>query len=358
VAYLARSLTLAGGYSPLNWTTADPAAYPTTLDAQGQGRVVVVAGEITVTLTGLNLTNGNADGLGGLITTDEGGGLLILTATVTLRDSQVYSNSAYMGGGICVARSHPDIVGNAIYDNSAGSQGGGVHLRFTGGTVRDNAIFDNQAHEQGGGVHVVYSDVEVSGNTIYGNRAPAGGGVTLSGYYPTLRGNAILNNVILNNGPQYRGSGVLIDSALGRKPTLLHNTLSGNTGSDGSGIHVAGANTVQLTNTVLVSHTVGITVSSGSIVTLTGALWSGNGIDSGGAGSISASNVITGDPAFGPDGYHLTENSIARDSGVNSGVPDDIDGNSRPQVAGYDLGADEFVIWHYIYLPLVFRNSG
>ena len=43
------------------------------------------------------------------------------------------------------------------------------------------------------------------------------------------------------------------------------------------------------------------------------------------------------------------------DTGVNAGVAEDIDGESRPRGISYDLGADEF--WpKLVYLPLVVRN--
>ena len=42
--------------------------------------------------------------------------------------------------------------------------------------------------------------------------------------------------------------------------------------------------------------------------------------------------------------YHLKSNSPAIDEGTSTGAPaDDIDGDARPQGAGYDMGSDEYV---------------
>jgi hypothetical protein len=72
-------------------------------------------------------------------------------------------------------------------------------------------------------------------------------------------------------------------------------------------------------------------------------------------------NQYTGDPAFAPDGYHVTPGSAALDRGVNAGVAadaaTDVDGDVRPAPAGThpDLGADEISQWR-VYLPLLTRN--
>jgi hypothetical protein len=109
---------------------------------------------------------------------------------------------------------------------------------------------------------------------------------------------------------------------------------------------------VALTNTILVSHTVGITVTAGNTATLNGVLWYSNTINYGGVGTITVTNEYTGDPAFAADGYHLTTSSAAIDRGVDTGVKTDIDGHPRPLSGGADIGADEvgqMLIPLYIY---------
>ncbi len=128
-------------------------------------------------------------------------------------------------------------------------------------------------------------------------------------------------------------------------------------------MYVGAYTTLALTNTILVSHTMGITVTAGSTATLEATLWGSNtwanGTDWDGDGTILTGTVnIWGDPAFvnpGKDNYHIGLGSAAINAGVNAGVTTDIDGDTRPQESGYDIGADEF--WpRYIYLPLVEKN--
>jgi len=64
VVYLSKTLTLRGGYTTTNWITPDLAANPTVLDAQEQGRVMYITGDISATVEGLRLTRGNGSGPG------------------------------------------------------------------------------------------------------------------------------------------------------------------------------------------------------------------------------------------------------------------------------------------------------
>ena len=53
VVYVAKSITIRGGYSTAFSEPPDPVANPTTLDAGGRGRVIYVEGNISLTLEGL-----------------------------------------------------------------------------------------------------------------------------------------------------------------------------------------------------------------------------------------------------------------------------------------------------------------
>ena len=441
--YISKTVTVRGGYTAGNWDSADPVAHPTRLDAQGQGRVVVVHDAPRVTLDGLHLTGGDATGLpGGPTGDDAGGGLFAVNAfTLTLSHSQVVSNTARSivgdyrrghGGGIYLERSSgARLEANTVRANGANrawsGQGGGLALFSSDHvTLRDNKILDNvaagAANGAGGGLYLGNgSDAILEGNVVAGNVASNGanaegggiflydcaraildrnrvsgnlasrfswgygGGVYLWGSFDvTLRNTVVisntaaanpaasgwggglylhrsdatvLNSVVAGNAALTTGSGIFV---MGASPRLLHTTVARNSGP-GAGIDadVLWGNlysSVALTNTIVVSHTVGVSAAAGNSVTMDATLWYGNATDQAGAGKIVHTNDRTGPPAFAADGYHLTAGSAAIDRGVAAGVRFDVDGQPRPRGAGYDLGADEFMDTsrpYQVFMPLV-----
>jgi hypothetical protein len=54
--YISQTLTVAGGYTLTNWATPYPITQPTTLDAQGGGRVINAS--VALTVSGLTVQNG------------------------------------------------------------------------------------------------------------------------------------------------------------------------------------------------------------------------------------------------------------------------------------------------------------
>jgi len=340
---------------------------------------------------------------------DKGGGLYLYTSTAELRDNNVADNIAWEGGGLYLASSPATLSGNTITTNTADDKGGGLRLyssdaRLSGNTITantahkdggglylsssddavlsGNTVTANTANEDGGGLRLYSSDATLSGNTVTANIAHKdGGGLYLSSSAATLNGNTVTanhadryggglrlysstvtltNNVIADNRARSAGSGLHIEHS---SPHLLHNTIARNSGGDGSGVYVTNEgpsySTVALTNTILVSHTVGINVMAGNMATLKYTLWGtdawANDTDWGGAGTIVSTHNYWDAPAFvAPDlgDYHIGLGSAAVDAGMDAGVNDDIDGDLRP-MGGYDIGADELP---KVFLPIAVKN--
>jgi hypothetical protein len=384
VVYISKTVTIRGGFNN-SFSTWNPAANVTTLNAQNRGRVVYITGNISPTIEGLSITGGNADGLTGYEyygTYDVGGGVYVMTATATLDNNQIFSNTApYGGAGVFLAYSTGRLNGNTISNNNVRVAGGGVILYQGAATLTGNRIMSNTSDNLGGGLYLFATDAMLSGNMIAGNTATVlGGGVDVASCSPTLSGNIVsgntageggglylwysysvlTNNVIVDNHANSRGSGLVMG---GSRPILLHTTIARNTGGDGSGVFVTGDgsgtnSTLTMTNTVVASHAVGLYVNAGSAVVADGILWYGNGANAGGAGTRTITNAFTGNPVFAPDGYHLTAGSAARDKGVTAGVTNDIDG--QPRFGMPDLGTDEYWAPGFpkrIHLPLIMRRQ-
>ncbi len=401
--YISKTLTLRGGYSVADWTVSNPEANPTTLHA-GQGRAVFisspsaelqgasrvssrptphppvelrlssaeapdsdglsrVAGQtISPTIEGLRIAGGSALGLGGgRWRQHAGGGVYVFSATPTISNCQVIANIAELGGGVYLLLSDATLTGNAVTHNTAIADGGGLFLDLSDATLSANVISSNAAHVNGGGLYLWFAWVRgatVSGNIFRSNSSGIGGG----GLHLYQSEATLINNVVADN---QAGSGLYIESSFDR---LLHTTIAHNWSDDGSGVHVTRADSydpsrVTLTNTILVSHTVGIRVTEGNTATLERTLWHGNGKDTEGAGSISTGTLnIFGDPAFvdpGTGDYHIGPSSAAIDRAVATGVAIDIDGEPRPDGCFADIGADEYQgrVCHRVYLPITLRST-
>jgi len=312
VVYLTRSVTIRGGYTTTNWTTAYPLTQPVTLDAQQQGRVIYVTGNIAPIIEGLRLTHGSAISVslnGGL----EGGGIFIMTATVTLNNNWLVSNTASGGGGLFVRTGRVNLTDNRVFSNTASTGAGLDFVQSSGNTLQRNLIYSNTATFNGGGVFLATSSALVMTNTVIAdNRLTLSGGI---------------------------GPGLYIQQSTVR---ALHTTIARNVGGDSSGLVInLSPGQLFMTNTILVSQSIGISVTTGDIAILNGVLFYSNTVNTAGAGGITVTNAITANPSFTSDGYHLTAASAAINAGVTTSVTTDIDGETRDSLR--DLGADEFV---------------
>jgi parallel beta-helix repeat protein len=351
VVYISKTVTIQGGYTTAFTDPPDPEANQTTLDAQGEGRVLFITGDISPTIEGLHITNGDATGLGSVWGEDIGGGVYVINATVTISNNPVSSNTAQYGGGLYLHDSDATLSGNTVTNNTASDRGGGLYLWSSDAMLSGNAVISNTTDYSGGGVYLQFSDnATLSGNAVISNTAQVGSGLYLWGSDATLT-----NNVVADNQTTSSGGALYIR---GSSPHLVHTTIARNSGSGGVCVSPWSGDygTVALTNTILVSHSVGIEVTAGNTATLESTLWHGNATDWDGAGTIvTGTHNYWGDPLFDADGYHLMEGSEAIDKGVDAGVDTDIDGDSRDSAP--DLGADERAgIGTDVYLPIIMKN--
>jgi len=175
---ITKSLNLRGGYSTGNWTTSNPIANPTIIDAQRQGRGITIVGDgsQTVTVDGFTITGGDYTGLGNppgdwhvcrRTSADCAGGLFARWVTLVVRNCTVTDNIA--------SRTRPYSDGGGIYlwDLSAGS-------RIENVTVSNNMATSEGG--MGGGMYIVDGHgVAIVHGTLEGNSASAaGGGMTIA----------------------------------------------------------------------------------------------------------------------------------------------------------------------------------
>ncbi|RMF38188.1 MAG: hypothetical protein D6759_01355 [Chloroflexi bacterium] len=274
--YISKTVTVRGGYTTTNWTTPDPAAHPTTLDAQGQGRVVYISGNISPTLEGLRITGGDAAGLGGAPGgKDAGGGVYIYQATAIISNCMVYSNTASTadwgyGGGLFLYGSGATLSGNTVVSNTASTasygHGGGLFLYGSGATLNNNTVQGNTASTAGwgygGGLYLLTSDAALSGNTVVSNVAGTayrgwGGGLYIWYSDATLSGNTVQGNTASTVDQGYGGGLSLSNS----DATLSGNTIVSNTATlnpfsigKGGGLYVWESGSFALTNNLVADN--------------------------------------------------------------------------------------------------------
>jgi hypothetical protein len=298
------------------------------------------------------------------------GGAVYITGTLTLANSTVTGN--VIGGGSGGSGGAGGGRGAQGASGGSGGMGGSGAGFYNQGTLTlvNTTITNNAAGRGGNGGRGGDGSIRIYGGvTVYrggdggnGGNGGNGGGIFNSGTLPIVNviishnssgsggpGGSHGNGLVPNDGaPGSGGSGSGLYIA-GSSPHLRHTTIARNAGGDGSGVYVTDGSTLALTNTILVSHTVGISITSDSTAMLETILWGSgawaNGINW--VGGATVSHEYTGVPAFvNPDSgnYHIGPTSEAIDKGVNAGVTTDIDNQPRPNpnTGLPDLGADEY----------------
>ena len=209
--------------------------------------------------------------------------------------------------------------------------------------LSDDLFLDNSCTSvncHGGGLFV-YGILMLNGSRFLGNVAAGSGG----GAYVTsgiVSHSQIANGLFARNAASTAAAFYLIEPISGNGTAdVINTTIASPTLSNGPAIGI-GVGAVNITNTSIASYTIGISNAAGTVREDYNLFFS-NVITSAGLISHGAHSFVD-DPGFvdpRADDYHLASASAAIDRGVDAGVYTDLDGKSRPQGAGYDIGAYE-----------------
>lgn len=313
----------------------------------GSARVLSVSGT-TLTLSKMILRAGNTDSSGGDIleensvvslndvtisdgsSGDGGGGLFAYGGRVTVTNSTISGNTTGSGGGAGFFSAHGAvsiITNTTITGNSIGFPGVGGGLRIVGGSsmqVKGSYVTGNYAFFMGGGVLVSDSTLTMFASTVAGNSVNEiggyGGGIAVVGPaiarldYSTISGNSgsvgsgvfvrkgtilTANTTLYGNSAYIYGGGLYVGSNDAQAPSsvsLVNSTISGNSARSGGGLWQLGYVTVSLNNTIMNNDCRfsggELSADHSMITSLCNSFLDNN--------SDGTSNIIDGDPRLGP----------------------------------------------------------
>ncbi len=215
-------------------------------------------------------------------TAGEGGAIFCdLHADPTIMNCTITYNFASDGGGLrCQRNSSPKIIDSIFSENTATILGGAISCyKDSHAKVTNCIITDNTAMLGGGITCTMSSRPKITHTTITSNMAfDRGGG--LASY---MQADAVITNSVLWNNTAPLGSQLFPEYS---DPDVLYSDIQGG--------------------------------------------WEGEG-------------NIDEDPLFlGTADHHLSEGSPCIDTGTNAEIYTDMDGDTRPLLAGFDMGADEY----------------
>jgi uncharacterized repeat protein (TIGR01451 family) len=207
-------------------------------------------------------------------------------------------------------------------------------FRLTGGNANAAGLDGN-----GGGVSIdTGRPITLSANMIYSNSATNGGAIYARTGSPLLQ-----NNIVYTNSANL-GGGVYMAVTT----TLVNNTLVANHAVTGGALYLAGG-ALAVTNTILAGNTADLTggaVYSAGMSTVSATDYNDLWNNTPNIGNVpTGTHSITADPLFqnaAAGDFHLTAYSMAIDRGLTATLATDFESDTRPQLTGYDIGADEF----------------
>jgi beta-glucanase (GH16 family) len=315
-----------GPLVPGNNVTIDASAAPgLTVSGGGIDRVLIVEAGVTVDISHLIVADGYGWQLAGGILNN--GALSLDHVTVTGNTMATDAGDFWQGGGGIYNGEGAtlELVDSSVVDNTAGWSGGGVYSFFnTNSTIVRSTISGNLSNDVGGGIRML-GNATIVNSTISGNTSTGWYGGAI---FHTDGVMEILNSTIANNiGPDWAPSAIFLGSYSSFVPELT------------------------LTNTIITGnqwYACEQYASGGTVSLISG----GHNLVQDDSCNPVASDLIGGDAGIGPladnGGPTLTHALLAASPAIDTAdgavcPATDQRGIARPQGAGCDVGAYEYV---------------